>query len=106
MPSQYEVTQSAFRGYDRGHIVASADRLYSKEANEQTFYYTNMSPQRHNLNTGVWLQLEKLVQEWARSGRLRDKLYVVKGGAPSERARPSASPWVASPCHATTGWLS
>lgn len=39
-----------------------------------------MSPQRHNLNTGVWLQLEKLVQEWARSGRLRDKLYEVKGG--------------------------
>ncbi len=80
VPSQYEVTQSAFRGYDRGHIVASADRLYSKEANEQTFYYTNMSPQRHTLNTGVWQQLEKLVQEWARSGRLRDKLYVAKGG--------------------------
>ena len=80
VPSQYEVTQSAFKGYDRGHIVASADRLYSEEANEQTFYYTNMSPQRRNLNTGVWLQLEQLVQGWARNSRLRDKLYVVKGG--------------------------
>ena len=80
VPSQYEVTRSAFKGYDRGHIVASADRLYSEEANQQTFYYTNMSPQRRNLNTGVWLQLEQLVQGWARNSRLRDKLYVVKGG--------------------------
>lgn len=80
VPSQYEVTQRDFKGYDRGHIVASADRLYSEEANEQTFYYTNMSPQRRNLNTGVWLQLEQLVQGWARNSRLRDKLYVVKGG--------------------------
>lgn len=80
VPSQYEVTRSDFKGYDRGHIVASADRLYSEEANEQTFYYTNMSPQRRNLNTGVWLQLEQLVQGWARNSRLRDKLYVVKGG--------------------------
>ena len=80
VPSQYEVTRSDFKGYDRGHIVASADRLYSEEANQQTFYYTNMSPQRRNLNTGVWLQLEQLVQGWARNSRLRDNLYVVKGG--------------------------
>ena len=39
-----------------------------------------MSPQRRNLNIGVWLQLEQLVQDWARNSRLRDKLYVAKGG--------------------------
>lgn len=30
--------------YDRGHLCASADRLYSKDANEHTFYYSNISP--------------------------------------------------------------
>ena len=80
VPSQYQVTRSDFSGYDRGHMVASADRLYSREANVQTFYYTNMSPQRNSFNVGVWLQLEQLVQEWARNRHLRDKLYVVKGG--------------------------
>ena len=28
--------------YDRGHICASEDRIYAKEANEQTFYMSNM----------------------------------------------------------------
>ena len=31
--------------YQRGHIVASADRVNSKEANEQTFYLSNIMPQ-------------------------------------------------------------
>ncbi|WP_217932068.1 DNA/RNA non-specific endonuclease [Bacteroides caecimuris] len=68
------------RGYDRGHLCASADRLYNQEANDQTFYYTNMSPQRNNFNTGVWLALEGQVQSWGRSCTASDTLYVVKGG--------------------------
>ena len=34
----------SFNGYDHGHLVASADRLFSREANDQTFYMSNMSP--------------------------------------------------------------
>ena len=43
---EYQRTQVDFgkKGYDRGHLCASADRLYQQEANDQTFYYTNMSP--------------------------------------------------------------
>lgn len=67
-------------GYDRGHIVASADRLFSRTANEQTFYYSNMSPQRNSFNAGIWLELENTVRGWGRSNSLRDTLYVVKGG--------------------------
>ena len=50
--SQYQRVQADFgkQGYDRGHLCASADRLYSREVNEQTFYYTNMSPQRNKYN--------------------------------------------------------
>lgn len=80
--TEYQRVQADFgrRGYDRGHLCASADRLYNQEANDQTFYYTNMSPQRNNFNTGVWLALEGQVQSWGRSCTASDTLYVVKGG--------------------------
>ncbi|WP_073346790.1 DNA/RNA non-specific endonuclease [Bacteroides congonensis] len=80
--SEYQRVQADFgrKGYDRGHLCASADRLYSREVNEQTFYYTNMSPQRNAFNTGVWLALEGQVQAWGRSCTASDTLYVVKGG--------------------------
>lgn len=80
--SEHQRVQADFgrKGYDRGHLCASADRLYSREVNEQTFYYTNMSPQRNAFNTGVWLALEGQVQSWGRSCTASDTLYVVKGG--------------------------
>lgn len=80
--SEYQRVQADFgrKGYDRGHLCASADRLYSREVNEQTFYYTNMSPQRNAFNTGVWLALEGQVQAWGRSCTASDTLYVAKGG--------------------------
>lgn len=80
--TNYQRTRSDFgaKGFDRGHLCASADRLYSQEANLQTFYYTNMSPQKNSFNTGVWQSLENLTRAWGRSNTLRDTLYVVKGG--------------------------
>lgn len=78
-------------GFTRGHICPSADRQYSKEANHQTFYYTNMQPQYYNFNagkdyTGIWVRLENQIRTWAKhstytNGRSTpDTLYVVKGG--------------------------
>ncbi len=66
-------------GFDKGHLCASEDRVYSKEANEQTFYYSNMSPQMSSFNGGFWASFEILVQDWARSNAY-DKVYVAKGG--------------------------
>ena len=74
------VCKQILENKDRGHLCASADRLYSREVNEQTFYYTNMSPQRNKFNTGIWLTLEGQVQSWGRSCTSSDTLYVVKGG--------------------------
>lgn len=83
-PHLLEYTDNAldFRGsgYDRGHLVASADRLYSIPANEQTFYYSNMSPQINSFNGGIWASLENKVQGWGALSAIRDTLYVVKGG--------------------------
>lgn len=80
IPAQYEVNSSSFKGYDRGHLVASHDRVFSEEANRQTFYYSNMSPQKAAFNQVAWRQLEEVVQKWARNEVLTDKMYVAKGG--------------------------
>ena len=81
VPRRYQpVLYSAYsRGnagsFDRGHQIPSADRLYY-DANVQTFYGTNMTPQLNSLNSGAWSVLEGMVRNW---GRQFDTLYVVTG---------------------------
>lgn len=64
-------------GYDRGHQCPSADRL-SSAANRETFYYTNMTPQRSSFNQGMWANFEAKVRDWSRAAGV-DTLYVVTG---------------------------
>lgn len=62
--------------YDRGHQIPSADR-YAGNANNQTFYATNMTPQIGKLfNQGLWGKAEAQVRTWARKC---DTLFVVTG---------------------------
>ena len=72
-------------GYDRGHMIGSADRLNSKEANGQTYYLTNIHPQLNQLNAkdGLWYNLENKVRNYDQD-MFRDTLYVVKGGTISD----------------------
>jgi endonuclease G len=65
------------QSYDRGHQIPSADRL-SFESNTQTFYWTNMTPQKNELNGGIWADLENEVRIWAKRSET-DTLYVVTG---------------------------
>lgn len=67
--------------YNRGHLCASNDRLFSVEANQQTFYMSNISPQEGSFNQGYWITLENLVSNCGRNSAFADTLYVVKGGA-------------------------
>ena len=65
-------------GYARGHHCASEDRQANTDANYQTFYYTNQTPQwQFSFNSGFWSSLESAVQSNAPTGR--DTLYVVVG---------------------------
>lgn len=83
LPAEMQTSNDQHKndGFDRGHICASEDRVYLKEANEQTFYYSNMSPQISSFNQGFWASLEKQVQTWGRSIPAKyDKVYVTKGG--------------------------
>lgn len=76
----YQIATGFFGGYNRGHLVGSAERLYSREANVQTFYMSNMSPMNGNFNSIYWGEIETLVRKWGRNCGAGDTLYVVKGG--------------------------
>ena len=85
LPTEVAIPSDAsFNGYQHGHLCASADRLYSRTANDQTFYMTNMSPMIGNFNGGYWATLEGLVQKLGRNVNFSDTLYVVKGGTIQE----------------------
>ena len=62
--------------YARGHQLPSADRQCCREANEHTFYGTNMTPQLNAHNEGIWADLEGRVRGWANTS---DTTYVVTG---------------------------
>lgn len=62
--------------YARGHQLPSADRLCCYEANAQTFYGTNMTPQLNAHNEGIWSELENKVRTIANAS---DTTYVVTG---------------------------
>lgn len=74
-------------GYDRGHICGSAERYFSKEANQQTFYMSNMSPMISAFNQQYWGEIEDPARDnWGRgviqtgSNFYGGTLYIVKGG--------------------------
>ena len=68
-------------GYDRGHMLPSADRVTDDAANGQTFYPTNMSVQiGSGFNQSIWADLEGRVRVWSDGC---DTLYVVTGAVPS-----------------------
>lgn len=64
-------------GYDRGHLCAAADMRFSKSAFDETFFTSNISPQKHNFNDGIWKQLEEKSRYWATK---YNGIYVVTGG--------------------------
>lgn len=64
-------------GYDRGHLCPAGDREFSKEAYNETFLTSNISPQRHDFNAGIWNRLEQKVRYWAQK---YDGVFVVTGG--------------------------
>lgn len=63
-------------GYDRGHMCPAADNKWSEKAMIESFLFTNMCPQNHNLNVGDWNELENACRKWAQ--RYGD-IYIVSG---------------------------
>lgn len=64
-------------GFDRGHLCPAGDRRYSQLAHDETFLTSNISPQKHDFNSGIWNTLEQKVRYWASK---YNGVYVVTGG--------------------------
>jgi endonuclease G len=65
-------------GYDRGHLVASANQRETELQNSETFLLSNMSPQRPQFNRNVWRELEAEVRNLDAKSRILET-YVVCG---------------------------
>ena len=63
-------------GYDRGHMAPAADFRWSFDAMNDTFYLSNMCPQTHAFNAGIWSDLEEAVRSIAYEDEC---IYVVTG---------------------------
>ena len=101
LPKNYVMTKDEINrnGFVRGHVVASYDRVYSKNANEQTFFYSNISPMYSSFNTGAWNDCELTVQKLGRNSGFCDTLYVVKGATIREgEYRSVKSDWSSVEC--------
>jgi endonuclease G len=64
-------------GYDKGHLCPAGDMEFNSNAYNDTFFTSNISPQLHNFNAGVWNKLEQKVRYWATK---YDGIYVITGG--------------------------
>jgi endonuclease G len=63
-------------GFDRGHLAPAADMKFSQEAMKESFYMSNICPQRPGLNRLIWKSLETQVRNWAKMSK---SIFVVAG---------------------------
>ncbi|MCX7652430.1 MAG: DNA/RNA non-specific endonuclease [Bacteroidia bacterium] len=70
-------------GYDRGHLVPAGDFKWDSIGMSETFYLSNMSPQLHEFNAGIWEEVESTVRAWAR----QKKVLVVYTGPILDKVR-------------------
>jgi len=63
-------------GYDRGHLAPAADMGWSALTMSESFYFSNMSPQIHSFNAGIWKKAEEQVRSWA---RIYGSVYIATG---------------------------
>ena len=65
-------------GYDRGHLVSSANKKETLIQNSETFLLSNMSPQVPGFNRQIWKRLEEAVRKLNDDKRVLET-YVISG---------------------------
>lgn len=64
-------------GFDRGHMSPAADNQCKTQIElDESFFFSNISPQYHSLNAGDWKSLETLTRELAKK---HDSIHVWAG---------------------------
>ena len=74
----YAVDGNDFKGsgYDRGHLVPSADRTKTQDSNSNTFLMINIIPQTPKNNRDTWRRMEEYCRQLVERGY---DLYLVAG---------------------------
>ncbi len=77
---QYGNEVYAKNDLDRGHLVRRkdpnwGDKKTAEKANEDTFHFTNSSPQHKDLNQKIWLGLEDYIINNANNHRLKVSVF-------------------------------
>jgi len=80
IPEKFRSTLEDYKGsgFDRGHLINSADRKGSKIINSETFLLSNMSPQKPGFNREIWLNLENAVRILAEKDEFAE-VYTICG---------------------------
>ncbi|KAF2339894.1 DNA/RNA non-specific endonuclease [Flavobacterium tistrianum] len=81
-------------GYDKGHLCPAGDMEFNKDAYNDTFYTSNISPQKKEFNAGIWNRIEQKTRYWA--GKYND-IYVVTGGIAKDSDKKIGTEKVAVP---------
>lgn len=69
----------------RGHMCPALDNKWDAEAYKESFYLTNICPQKEGLNNGKWKSLEERCQNtWAKD---YGKIYIVCGPIEPKRKK-------------------
>jgi len=58
-----ELSDYAYSGFDRGHLVPASDAVSSETAMDDTFLLSNIAPQKPEFNRGYWKSFEKSVRK-------------------------------------------
>ncbi len=65
-------------GFDRGHLVSSANQIETQIQNSETFLLSNMAPQAPGFNRNLWRQLEEAVRTLNANEKILET-YVISG---------------------------
>lgn len=63
-------------GWDKGHMAPKADMKWSCQAMEESFYFTNICPQDHEMNSQSWRKIEEMTR---RVAKRYHAVYIVCG---------------------------
>ena len=83
-------------GYDRGHLAPAAAMAWARHVMSESFYLSNMSPQKPGFNRGIWKELEAVVRDFART---HGEVIVVTGPVLQEGLAQIGASGVSIPKH-------
>jgi endonuclease G len=52
-------------GYTRGHLAPAGDMAHDRTTMQESFFMSNISPQKRAFNNGIWKELEETIRDWA-----------------------------------------